>query len=142
MYHPVEFTPSEEEKKIYASPVEERYPAEELIALLYGNITEGASMLGSAGIRVPGSAGETTDALEKYGIRSLIMADGPAGLRLRQSYQVDRESDAVYGTGVLGSLETVYLMPMEFHDNADTYYQYCTAFRWERLLRRHGMRNS
>ena len=85
-------------------------------------------MLGSAGIRVPGSAGETTDALEKYGIRSLIMADGPAGLRLRQSYQVDRESDAVYGTGVLGSLENGYLMPMEFHDNADTYYQYCTAF--------------
>ena len=123
-----EFTPSEEEKKIYASPVEERYPAEELIALLYGNITEGASMLGSAGIRVPGSAGETTDALEKYGIRSLVMADGPAGLRLRQSYQVDRESDAVYGTGVLGSLENGYLMPMEFHDNADTYYQYCTAF--------------
>ena len=32
------------------------------------------------GIRVPGSAGETTHALEQpHGIRSLIMADGPAG---------------------------------------------------------------
>ena len=33
------------------------------------------------------------------GIRSLIMADGPAGLRLRQSYQVDRETDSVSRRG-------------------------------------------
>ena len=102
-------------------------PFEELF--LYGNITAGASTLGSAGIRVPGSAGETTETLEeKYRIRSLIMADGPAGLRLRQSYQVDKETDSVYGTGVLGSLENGFLEPMKIHKNADTYYQYCTAF--------------
>ena len=41
---------------------------------------------------MPGSAGETSEALEeKYGKRSLIMADGPAGLRLRQRYDVDRK---------------------------------------------------
>ena len=45
------------------------------------------------------------------------MADGPAGLRLRQSYQVDRETDSVYGTGVLGSLENGFLEPMEIHEN-------------------------
>lgn len=101
----------------------------ELIPLLYGNITMGASTLGSAGIRVPGSAGETSEALEeKYGVRSLIMADGPAGLRLRQSYEVDRATDTVYGLGVLGSLENGFLEPMEYHDNADIYYQFCTAF--------------
>ena len=72
---------------------------------------------------------ETTETLEeKYRIRSLIMADGPAGLRLRQSYQVDKETDSVYGTGVLGSLENGFLEPMKIHKNADTYYQYCTAF--------------
>lgn len=64
----------------------------------------------------------------EYGIRSLIMADGPAGLRLRQSYQVDRETDSVYSTGVLGSLENGFLKTMKIHENADTYYQYCTAF--------------
>ena len=32
-------------------------PVEELVPMLYGNITKGASTLGSAGIRVPGSAG-------------------------------------------------------------------------------------
>ena len=124
-----EFIPCREPEIKNVQPTEEQYPVEELIPLLYGNITAGASTLGSAGIRVPGSAGETTEALEeKYRIRSLIMADGPAGLRLRQSYQVDRETDSVYGTGVLGSLENGFLEPMEIHENADTYYQYCTAF--------------
>lgn len=124
-----EFIPRREKQKNYKAPAERRYPVEALIPLLYGNITSGASTLGSAGIRVPGSAGESTEALEeKYGIRSLIMADGPAGIRLRQNYQVDRASDTVYGTGVLGSLENGFLEPMELHENADTYFQYCTAF--------------
>lgn len=124
-----EFEPCIEPERQYVSPSAEDYAMEELIPLLYGNITAGASTLGSAGIRVPGSAGETTETLEKkYGIRSLIMADGPAGLRLRQSYQVDRETDSVYSTGVLGSLENGFLKTMKIHENADTYYQYCTAF--------------
>ena len=104
-------------------------PVEELIPLLYGNITKGTSTLGSAGVRVPGSAGESTEELEaSRGVPSLIMADGPAGLRLRQSYQVDRASGRVYGVGVLGSLENGYLETPPQHDNADTYYQFCTAF--------------
>lgn len=104
-------------------------PVQQLIPLLYGNITEGASTLGSAGVRVPGSAGETTEALEKdYGVSSLIMADGPAGLRLRQNYEVDRNTDTVYGAGVLASLENGFLEDLETHEGADMYYQYCTAF--------------
>ena len=76
-----------------------------------------------------GSAGETTETLEeRYGIRSLIMADGPAGLRLRQSYEVDCDTNSVYGAGVLGSLENGFLEETKHHENADTYYQYCTAF--------------
>lgn len=117
-----------EKKTVCEQPVPQQ-PVPELIPLLYGNITQGASTLGSAGIRVPGSAGETTEALEDtYGIRSLIMADGPAGLRLRQSYQVDRKTDSVYGVGVLGSLENGFLEETVCHEDADTYYQYCTAF--------------
>lgn len=123
------FLPKEEEKMEAKIPIAKEQPVEELIPLLYGNITQGTSNLGSAGIRVPGSAGETTEVLEEnYGIRSLVMADGPAGLRLRQSYQVDKKTDSVYGVGVLGSLENGFLEEIEYHENADTYYQFCTAF--------------
>lgn len=70
------FVPEEEKKGAFRVPPAPEQPAEELIPLLYGNITQGASTLGSAGIRVPGSAGETTEALEEtYGIPSLIMSD-------------------------------------------------------------------
>ena len=65
---------------------------------------------------------------EQYGVSPLIMADGPAGLRLQQNYEVDRETDTVYGIGVLGSLENGYLRTDEIHENADRYYQFCTAF--------------
>ena len=104
-------------------------PVDELVPMLYGNITQGASTLGSAGIRVPGSAGETSEALEaSRGVPSLIMADGPAGLRLRQSYQVDPADGSVIPTGVLGSLENGFLDEPRHLDTADTYYQFCTAF--------------
>lgn len=123
------FAPREEEKRASRAFYAGEQPVEELIPLLYGNITQGASTLGSAGTRVPGSAGETSQALEeRYGKRSLIMADGPAGLRLRQSYEVDRATDQVYGVGVLGSLENGFLEEMVHHEDADTYHQYCTAF--------------
>ena len=65
-------------------------------SLLYGKISENISTLGAAGIRVPGSAGETCGTLEEDGIPSLVMADGPAGIRLRQWYEVDKETDSIY----------------------------------------------
>lgn len=123
------FVPGKEKIREYQSQFVTEYTVTELIPLLYGNITGGASTLGAAGRKVPGSAGETTGALEEnYGIRSLIMADGPAGLRLRQSYEVDRQNGNIYGVGVLGSLENGFLETKEHHQGADTYYQYCTAF--------------
>lgn len=123
------YVPQQEKTRDCQRQYADTEPIEKLIPLLYGNITQGASTLGSAGIRVPGSAGETTEALwETDGIPSLIMADGPAGLRLRQSYEVDRVSDTVYGMGVLGAVDNGYLEPMKYHEDADIYYQYCTAF--------------
>lgn len=125
----VRFVPWAEEKRKSETPLAKEQPVEELLPLLYGNITIGRSTVGAAGVRVPGSAGETTKALEeKYWVCSLIMADGPAGLRLRQSYEVDRQTDKVYDGGVLGSLENGFLADMAPHEDADTYYQYCTAF--------------
>ena len=122
-------TPKQEEKRVLQSPYAKEQPIEDLIPLLYGNIAESAGALGSAGIHVPGSAGETTDRLmKKYGKRFLVMADGPAGIRLRQSYEVDRKTDTIYNASVLGSLENGFLEDTEHHEDADTYYQFCTAF--------------
>ena len=127
--HCIVFTPHPEEKKIYRSAYATEQMAEDLIPLLYGNIAETTSTLGAAGIRVPGTAGETTEGLlDKYGIPSLIMADGPAGIRLQQHYEVDRATDTVYGIGILGALENGFLVDREEHEGADQYYQYCTAF--------------
>ena len=127
--HCIVFTPHPEEKKIYRSAHATEQMTEDLIPLLYGNIAETTSTLGAAGIRVPGTAGETTEGLlDKYGIPSLIMADGPAGIRLQQHYEVDRATDTVYGIGVLGALENGFLVDREEHEGADQYYQYCTAF--------------
>jgi len=124
------FMPKEEEKRRYEAPIAGEQSVEELISLLHGNIVKEAGVLGATGTNVPGSAGETTDVLEeKYGIRSLIMADGPAGLRLRQSYEVDQKSGAVSAVSVLAVLENGFLEEVQQqHEAADIYYQYCTAF--------------
>lgn len=76
---------------------------EELAYLCTGCFPEGGkdkNAIGDSSITVPGAAGETTPVLEaSRGIPTMIMADGPAGLRLTPKFTVD-------GTD---------------------YYQYCTA---------------
>lgn len=47
-----------------------------------------ASMIGSAGFTVAGAAGQSC--MEIPGFPSLVMADGPAGLRLSRNYAVDK----------------------------------------------------
>lgn len=123
------FLPAEVEKKAAPKHYAADQPLADLLPLLYGNVGDAAVNLGFTGVQVPGSAGETTSALsKKYGVKALITADGPAGLRLRQSYEVNRITDRVYDVSVFGSLENGFLEPMEHHKNADVYYQYCTAF--------------
>ena len=48
------------------------------------------SVIGNASANVAGAAGETTSQLKGKGIGSLIMADGPAGLRLSRDYTRDK----------------------------------------------------
>ena len=125
----IDFIPKTEEKKIRKTCPAKEQPVEQLIPFLYGKVTEGNSTLGAAGIRIPGSAGETADWTDPNGRkRSLIMADGPAGLRLRQSYKVDRETGKVEEVSVLGALENGFLEERQSGRDTDTYYQYCTAF--------------
>ena len=49
------------------------------------------SVIGEASQTVAGAAGETVNRLKQKGIPSLVMADGPAGLRLSRHYTVDEK---------------------------------------------------
>ncbi len=68
--------------------------SDEELSLLGVGAFEGGGMLsviGNACKSVAGAAGETTRALGERGIPSLVMADGPAGLRLSKLYTVDEK---------------------------------------------------
>ena len=67
---------------------------EELAYMSVGAFSEkgGAlSVIGNAAISVAGAAGETYGGLKDRGIPSLVMADGPAGLRLNKDFTVDEK---------------------------------------------------
>lgn len=123
------FKPHKEKKKEVKTPYASGQCTEELIPFLHGKITQETSQLGSAGITVPGSAGETFGIPEGDGKeRVVVMADGPAGLRLQQCYETDRKTGKVYCNGVFGSLENGFLEEVKHYKDTDTYFQYCTAF--------------
>ncbi|MCC8064005.1 MAG: glycoside hydrolase family 3 C-terminal domain-containing protein [Clostridiales bacterium] len=118
-----------------ASEVVEQLSDEELTAMVIGEVSKGQGALGAAGIMVPGAAGETSGALEaKWDVPGISMADGPAGLRLFQNYQVSRETGEIYNSGLLAALEGGFFAEEVNHADADTYYQYCTAIPVGTLL--------
>lgn len=67
---------------------------EELAFLGIGNFepnAKGISVIGNSATHVAGAAGETTSQLVSKGIKPLIMADGPAGVRIALHYYEDGE---------------------------------------------------
>lgn len=70
---------------------------------------ESMSVIGEASASVAGAAGETVSLKEK-GIPALIMADGPAGLRLSRQYAVD-EKGGVKAVGETMPESVMELMP-------------------------------
>ncbi len=63
----------------------------------------GLQVIGNASFAVAGAAGETTTRYKDKGIKSMVMADGPAGLRLTKEYYEDETG--VHGIGTaLGSM--------------------------------------
>lgn len=78
---------------------------EELGFLVIGNFdpnAKGLSIVGNAGVHVAGAAGETTSQLEKKGIKPLVTADGPAGIRVSKYYYEDE--NGVHDASGQGSL--------------------------------------
>lgn len=90
---------------------------EEMADLCVGTlrVDEFQNFVGEASRSVPGAAGDTSGKLlGSRGIRPLILADGPAGLRLTPHFAVDA------GGNILPHLSAA-------GPDAKHYYQYCTA---------------
>ena len=106
---------------------------EKLVALASGNPGKGqGSNLGSAGISVPGSAGETNNCALEDGVPGIVLADGPAGLRLMKHYNV--HEGKIVNKPFKFSLEGGLFCEGEPADPGETYYQYCTAIPVGTLL--------
>lgn len=102
----------------------------DLIPLLMGEFDMHASALGSAGQRVPGTAGETSRALEELlHVPGISMADGPAGLRLTRSYLVERATGEALSVGIDANLENGFFAsePTE-PEKYERWYQFTTAW--------------
>lgn len=122
----VDYTPCDQELHEDITSFVETLSVEELVHLATGEITAGSGdVIGSSGVFVPGSGGQTTICAVAKGIPSLVMADGPAGLRLLKQYTVTNGE----------------VLPIRFEDKfqsgffardtqtrqGETWYQYCTA---------------
>ena len=106
---------------------------EKLVALASGDPGKGqGSNLGSAGISVPGSAGETNNCALEDGVPGIVLADGPAGLRLMKHYNV--HEGKIVNKPFKFSLEGGLFCEGEPADPGETRYQYCTAIPVGTLL--------
>ena len=114
---------------------------EDAALLLIGNFDPNAkgfaSMVGAAGRKVSGAAGESCDKVN--GIPGMILADGPAGLRLAKEYYTDEKGNHAVGNAQLpDSIRDMLSGPMKLmlsltsgsgkpKAGCEVKTQYCTA---------------
>lgn len=110
----------------------------ELAYLCVGGFREegSKSFIGNAGMQVAGAAGETTSNFIDRAVPALVMADGPAGLRLSRAYGIDEEGIYLLDNGVFDELkdllpdEVIALLGLKQERpqrNGTIYHQNCTA---------------
>jgi beta-glucosidase len=86
-----------------------------------------ASIVGNASELVPGAAGDTSSVIAgSRGVRHLILADGPAGLRLQPHFKTTKDGSLLPGGEVSGDAVTPFPEEYKSLETVD-YYQYCTA---------------
>lgn len=118
------------EKKASLDELVAQLSLEELADLCVGTLrsgSDGDSVVGNASATVPGAAGDSSSIIWKNrGVRNLILADGPAGLRLQPIFKTTRDGELLPGGEGIG--ETFNSFDEEkLPKDAVTHYQYCTA---------------
>ena len=129
---------------------DQEYPIDEVVdamtdeELVYGLTgafdpnAKGINVIGNAAFAVAGAAGQTTTKLKDKGVKTLVMADGPAGLRLAKEYFVDEKGVHGLGGGLPDSMKELmggfklFIMNLltktpKPKSPADIKYQYATA---------------
>lgn len=91
--------------------------------------------IGNAAVTVPGAAGETTNILkEEYGIGNMVLADGPAGIRIQKRYEENPKDGSIYSMTPYQGLEN-RIFGKEFpNEGAVSHYQFCSAIPVGTLL--------
>lgn len=98
---------------------------------------KGMSVIGQASDDVAGAAGQTTNLLKKYNLKPLVMADGPAGVRISPSYKViggiAKPSCSSFNPDMMEMMDDAAkaafggVQLSEEEKEAQEYYQYCIA---------------
>lgn len=99
-------------------------PEEKLVSMCIGVFNDMTlrNNIGNSGKKVAGAAGET---YSDENIRPLVLADGPAGLRLSQSYRLSESGEVTaLDNPMAGILPDA---PKTVATGKDVCYQYCTA---------------
>lgn len=118
-----------------AAELAQKLTPEEKTALVCGRSSGSKEIIGAAAVTVPGAAGETTASLlEKYGVANVILADGPAGIRITSHYQKNPSDGSVYKMNMYQRLENRIFGTEFLHDDGEDYYQYCSAIPVGTLL--------
>ena len=118
-----------------------KLPTETVLRLNMGLFNEKGgvfSVVGNAAQHVAGAAGETTNLLERKKVPGLIMADGPAGLRLSRDYYIDKSKKKVAMSNLFPeSVNWLMPKPVSFvlshtmekkpPKGVEVFHQYCTA---------------
>ena len=115
------------------------FTAEELAFLNVGNFDPDkfsiSSVIGDSAQSVAGAAGESTVLFRNRGLGSIIMSDGPAGVRIARKYYEDAKGKHIIGSAIPesmtdmlpGALRAVMMRDAKPARGAQVIEQYCTA---------------
>ena len=107
---------------------------EQKIAITVGTPSgASADMIGGAAVTVPGAAGETVS-FPELGIPAMVLADGPAGLRLQKRYEIDPATGRIWRLDRFETMENRFFGRLAVHEGMESRWQFATAIPTGTLL--------